>query len=350
MEKTKIFKTFITLLLNFLIFSNGLVFAIPDTPTPTDTPLPTSTPTPSFTPGPTNSPTPVVTGTPSYSPTPTPTFTTPPTSIPTPTYTPTIINTSTPFPTFTIRPTQTPTPTIIPNCTPKCTNKACGDDGCNGYCGSCLTGFSCSSGFACLLDPDFNEANFLKSWNYFSITNDIEIYLSYKKENLQVGVDGNSLGGFTLYGKTTANTVITLYIFSLGLIKTTTSDYNGDWTILINELVASGLHNVYAIITSDGKIYKNSIVAKLTIDPIAKIVSIENGASSGITDNTSKPSKTSTSTGTGIPINFNIILFSIVSITLVSLGIGAFRSYKKKKLEEKKRKSIKYDKHNISNF
>lgn len=33
-----------------------------------------------------------------------------------------------------------------PSCTPNCSGKVCGDDGCGGSCGSCNTGYSCSSG------------------------------------------------------------------------------------------------------------------------------------------------------------------------------------------------------------
>jgi len=43
----------------------------------------------------------------------------------------------------------------VPNCTPDCTGKDCGDDGCGGSCGTCGSGASCSNG-KCVLNctPD----------------------------------------------------------------------------------------------------------------------------------------------------------------------------------------------------
>lgn len=37
-------------------------------------------------------------------------------------------------------------------CTPSCGGRSCGDDGCGGTCGTCSTGYTCSSGGACLPD------------------------------------------------------------------------------------------------------------------------------------------------------------------------------------------------------
>jgi hypothetical protein len=35
-------------------------------------------------------------------------------------------------------------------CTPSCSGKQCGDNGCNGVCGTCQTGFTCSSSYQCV--------------------------------------------------------------------------------------------------------------------------------------------------------------------------------------------------------
>lgn len=43
---------------------------------------------------------------------------------------------------------------IAPNCTPNCTGKKCGDDGCGGSCGTCATGSACQNGLCITCNPD----------------------------------------------------------------------------------------------------------------------------------------------------------------------------------------------------
>ncbi len=173
-----------------------------NTPTPTRTPTPTTAPT--YTPTPTRTPTPTatLTPTPTRTPTPLPTATTAPTATavilptntPLPTATPspacipqcsgkacgddgcggscgscslgescesyqcvlpptptTVIFTQTPpfFPSET--PIETPAPSATPaECQPSCVNRACGDDGCGGSCGSCSLGEYCDESFVCV--------------------------------------------------------------------------------------------------------------------------------------------------------------------------------------------------------
>ncbi len=38
---------------------------------------------------------------------------------------------------------------VAPTCVPNCAGKTCGDDGCDGSCGSCLEGFRCNSASSC---------------------------------------------------------------------------------------------------------------------------------------------------------------------------------------------------------
>lgn len=39
------------------------------------------------------------------------------------------------------------------SCTPDCTSRACGDDGCGGTCGSCSAGYECTASGVCDLNP-----------------------------------------------------------------------------------------------------------------------------------------------------------------------------------------------------
>jgi hypothetical protein len=98
--------------------------------------------------------------------------------------------------------------------------------------------------------------------------------LGYDPGDLVVGVDGNSLSGFRFYGNVLPNTPVNLYIFSKLLFKSTTSDSKGAWSIKINEPLATGNHNAYAVMVVNGVETKHSNVVAFSVDSVSKAVAL----------------------------------------------------------------------------
>ena len=250
----------------------------------------------------------------------------PPTSTPVPTAAPTHTN----VPGTSHAPTKTPTPT--PTCAPVCTGKTCGDDACGGVCGTCLSGYSCDAAFACIADPYLTEDEFLDEWDGIDNIGDVGLQLGFEPGDIVLGPDGTSLGGFRFFGRTAPNVMLNLYIFSTPLIKTTTSDVNGDWSIIINEPLAAGDHKVYAVIVTNGIETKNSEIVAFNINPVSGIVALTDSIPV-----TPKPTVTPVPTTTGSSTTLPIIL-SIVALLLIG---GFLIMYKKKKKKLNKKVEVK---------
>jgi hypothetical protein len=245
--------------------------------------------------------------------TPIPTTTTAPVATAKPSSTPT--KTSTPKPTtLTTTPGITLTPTLTPTCIPDCNKKSCGTDKCGGRCGSCLSGFSCSQSAACTKDNDFDEEEFINGWNGLGNEGNIEIDL---------GLDGNNSGGFSFHGRTTPNTLVNLYIFSDPIVKSTISDSNGDWSIIVSESLDSGSHKIYAVTEVNGIVTKNTEIIAFTIDPVSNIVALED------TSNSDVPLKDNLTETVGTTTPNNTWIYVAVLIVFVG-GIGVYIYFKKR--------------------
>jgi hypothetical protein len=48
---------------------------------------------------------------------------------------------------------------VIPTCTPQCSGKSCGNDGCGGSCGACGSGQSCNSGVCTIIPTVYGDSN-----------------------------------------------------------------------------------------------------------------------------------------------------------------------------------------------
>lgn len=156
------------------------------------------------------------------------------------------------------------------SCTPTCENKSCGDDGCGGFCGSCLPGFACSMNYSCNATEDFDDIAFITSWN--NLPNDDFIDIKLDASNVRLGTDGNSLTGFSFYGNTNPNAQVHLYIFSSPLAFATSADELGGWRVGVNEPISSGTHKVYAVKMENGVVTRNSEVITLQVNTKNKSV------------------------------------------------------------------------------
>ncbi len=156
------------------------------------------------------------------------------------------------------------------SCTPSCENKSCGDDGCGGFCGSCLPGFACSMNYSCNATEDFDDIAFITSWN--NLPNDDFIDIKLDASNVRLGADGNSLTGFSFYGNTNPNAQVHLYIFSSPLAFATSADELGGWRVGVNEPISSGTHKVYAVKMENGVVTRNSEVITLQVNTKNKSV------------------------------------------------------------------------------
>jgi LPXTG-motif cell wall-anchored protein len=235
----------------------------------------------------------------------------PPTSTPVPTAAPTHTN----VPGTSHAPTKTPTPS--PTCAPVCTGKTCGDDACGGVCGTCLTGYSCGAAFSCIADPYFTEDEFLAEWDGIDNIGDVGLELGFEPGDIVLGPDGLSLGGFRFFGRTAPNVLLNLYIFSTPLIKTTTSDANGDWSITISEPLSAGDHTVYAVIVTNGVETKNSEIVAFNINPVSKIVALTD--SIPVTPKpTATPVPTTTGSSTTLPIVLGIVALLVIGGLLIA--------------------------------
>jgi flagellar basal body-associated protein FliL len=133
-------------------------------------------------------------------------------------------------------------------------------------------GFLCNNDFVCSESPNLTEDQFRVDWNGINNTSDFGFQLGYEPNDLTVGLDGNSLGGFSFSGNILPNTPISIYIFSDPIIKSTTSDSNGDWSIKVDEALPSGNHSVYGVMTTNDSVVRNSSVLTFSVDPEFKVV------------------------------------------------------------------------------
>ena len=93
-------------------------------------------------------------------------------------------------------------------CTPNCTDKECGDDGCGGSCGTCPTGETCNNSGTCVAgstskaDVDGNGTVNMADYSLF-----VQDYLKFKKGNgledrSDLNGDGKiSMADYTLFVK-----------------------------------------------------------------------------------------------------------------------------------------------------
>jgi hypothetical protein len=256
------------------------------------------------------------------------TITLPPTAVPT--AVPTSGPTSTPRPTATRTPTPNPTtltitPTLTPTCIPACTNKTCGDDACGGVCGTCLSGFSCSTAFACTADSDLNEDDFANGWNGLGNTGNFDVNLDDNPGNLTLGSDGNSLGGFRFFGSTTPNTLVNLYIFSDPLVKSTRSDANGDWSITVSEPLSAGTHSIYAVTEVSGIETKNSNVLSFSVDPNTKTVALAELDNTAVTGDDLPQTGEVTEVAPTNNIGWYVLIFAVVIMGVVIIFVAKKR-------------------------
>ena len=158
------------------------------------------------------------------------------------------------------------------------------------------------------------------------------MHLDAAPENLNSN-DGN-LSGFTFYGNTSPFTLVNLYIFSTPLVKTTTSDANGDWKITVTEPFENGVHKIYAVKVVGGQEVKNSNIISFSVDSSSKIVAMDEPVSpnSALGPNP-LPETGSQATKKD---NNNIVFWGLGFVVLLSLTGGIIFFYKKNKKNKRK--------------
>ena len=248
---------------------------------------------------------------------------------------------------------------ITPVCS--CTDKSCGDNGCGVSCGTCLTGFACSTAFSCGKDVNFDQQAFIASWNSLPNTEFIDINLGFNPADILVGPDGYSLSGFYFYGKTNPNSLVNLYIFGEPFVKSAKSDANGDWSVTVTESLPTGNYKVYAVKIVDGVVTKNSSVLSFYVDfptmkvgmgtlegyysqmisPTPQVLGATNDACKSLTlpeevANCNKcysdcPTCTYSSLTCMQPTNNLGLCLGLIAVLLVGGGVILFIVYKKKK-------------------
>jgi hypothetical protein len=196
-----------------------------------------------------------------------------------------------------------------------------------------LIGFSCTTSYSCSQNTNITEGQFLTSWNAITNTDVLDFNLSSNPEDLVVGTDGNSLGGFSFNGKIQPNSVLNLFIFGNLLFKSTFSDANGDWSITIDQPIATDNYDLFAVTVAGGVETRNSEVLSLSVDAVSKTVSlgVNSFLSAPPSDNviaepsiTLKPDSTGTSTS---PAWICVVLILVV----VFLAVFILFFIKKKK-------------------
>lgn len=97
--------------------------------------------------------------------------------------------------------------------------------------------------------PD-TETDLEKSWTQYATDQTLSATAG---PDATVAIDKNgNLTGAKLIGNATPGTLITAYVFSTKLVKSTTADANGLWSIVLSEALTSGSHTAYIVSTKDG--------------------------------------------------------------------------------------------------
>jgi len=123
-------------------------------------------------------------------------------------------------------------------------------------------------------------------------------------------------------GTTTPNTNVLFYVFSEPLVLATTSDSNGVWTYTLEDPLASGEHEVYALVEKGNGEYERSGVEKFVIGKAEASDANPNGYSLGLI---SEPTITASNRTANLFIAATIGMVTFISVILFSFWIQRLR-------------------------
>ena len=113
------------------------------------------------------------------------------------------------------------------------------------------------------------ESSLEKEWRQYGLNNFIDFGVGVDPNNSKVS-NGN-LSGVRFNGIATPNSLITLFVFSTRIVKSTTSDKDGRWEIILTEELEAGDHKAYATINDGENVTRSANVLSFVVDPEKKI-------------------------------------------------------------------------------
>ncbi len=127
----------------------------------------------------------------------------------------------------------------------------------------------------------------------------------------------------TFSGHTKPNTAVLIYVFSEPLVLSTSSNSDGEWSYALQDPMAPGKHEAYAIVNKGDGSYQRSSVFDFAIAKAAAAPSNPNGYSFKVESNVSTPIDSSYST--------KLYLFGVGGLLVVVMAVLGFWTIRRQK-------------------